>query len=147
MGASMTQHPELFSAIWCGYPLLDMLRYQKFKVGSYWTTEYGSADNEKQFFYLLNYSPYQNVKAATAYPAVMFFTGDNDTRVDPLHARKMSALVQSASTSGRPVLLHYSVSGGHSAGVSVDQQVQDDADQLSFLWTETGAAETRTNHP
>jgi len=147
IGASMTQHPELFSAIWCGYPLLDMLRYQKFKVGSYWTTEYGSADNEKQFFYLLNYSPYQNVKAATAYPAVMFFTGDNDTRVDPLHARKMSALVQSASTSGRPVLLHYSVSGGHSAGVSVDQQVQDDADQLSFLWTETGAAETRTNHP
>jgi prolyl oligopeptidase len=147
IGASMTQHPELFSAIWCGYPLLDMLRYQKFKVGSYWTTEYGSADNEKQFFYLLKYSPYQNVKAATAYPAVMFFTGDNDTRVDPLHARKMSALVQSASTSGRPVLLHYSVSGGHSAGVSVDQQVQDDADQLSFLWTETGAAETRTNHP
>src|ERR1700739_2071079 len=121
----MTQRPDLLGAIWCGYPLLDMLRYQKFLVGRYWTTEYGSAENEKQFFYLLKYSPYQNVKANTAYLAIMFFTGDNDTRVDPLHARKMTALVQSVSTGGRPILLHYSVSGGHSAGVSVDQQVQD----------------------
>ncbi len=138
MGASITQHPELFSAVWCGYPLLDMLRYQKFKVGYYWTTEYGSADDEKQFDYLLKYSPYQNVKAGTAYPAVMFFTGDSDTRVDPMHARKMTALLQAASNSGRPVLLHYSTSGGHSAGVSVDQKIQDDADELAFLWTETG---------
>ena len=138
MGASITQRPDLFAAVWCGYPLLDMLRYQKFKVGAYWITEYGSAGNEKQFPYLRRYSPYQNVKAGTNYPAVMFFTGDSDTRVDPLHARKMTPLLQSASTSGRPILLHYSLSGGHSAGVSVDQQVQDDADQLSFLWTETG---------
>ena len=137
MGASITQRPDLFSAVWCGYPLLDMLRYQKFLVGSYWKTEYGSAENEKQFRYLLNYSPYQNVKAGTAYPAVMFFTGDNDTRVDPLHARKMTALVQSASSSGRPILLHYSLSGGHSAGVGLEQQIQDDADELTFLWTET----------
>ena len=138
MGASITQRPELFGAVLCGYPLLDMLRYQKFLVGSYWVTEYGSAENEKQFFYLLKYSPYQNVKPGAAYPAVMFFTGDNDTRVDPLHARKMTALLQAASSSGRPVLLHYSLAGGHSAGVSVDQQIQDDADQLTFLWTETG---------
>ncbi|MGB6745368.1 MAG: prolyl oligopeptidase family serine peptidase [Terracidiphilus sp.] len=143
MGASITQRPELFSAVWCGYPLLDMLRYQKFKVGYYWTTEYGSADNEKQFPYLLKYSPYQNVKPRADYPAVMFFTGDNDTRVDPLHARKMTAQLQSASKSGRPVLLHYSVSGGHSAGVSVDQEIQDDTDELTFLWTETGQATSR----
>jgi prolyl oligopeptidase len=140
MGASITQRPELFSAVWCGYPLLDMLRYQKFLIGSYWKTEYGSAENEKQFFYLLRYSPYHNVKTGTAYPAVMFFTGDNDTRVDPLHARKMTALMQAASSSERPILLHYSVTGGHSAGVSVAQQIEDDADQLSFLWTETGQA-------
>ncbi len=140
MGASFTQHPELFSAVWCGYPLLDMLRYQHFLQGPHWTTEYGSADDPDQFRYLLKYSPYQNVKAGTAYPAVMFFTGDSDTRVDPLHARKMTALLQSASSSDRPILLHYSLKGGHSAGVSVDQQVQDDADQLSFLWTETGTA-------
>jgi len=138
MGASFTQRPELFSAVWCGYPLLDMLRYQKFLVGAYWVTEYGSSDKESQFNYLLKYSPYQNVKKSSAYPAVMFFTGDSDTRVDPLHARKMTAELQAASSSGRPVLLHYSVFSGHSAGVSVDQQIQDDADQLSFLWTESG---------
>jgi prolyl oligopeptidase len=138
MGAAITQHPELFSAVLCGYPLLDMLRYQKFLQGSHWMTEYGSAEDEKQFFYLLKYTPYQNVKAGTAYPAVMFFTGDSDTRVDPLHARKMTAELQAASSSGRPILLHYSLSGGHSAGVSVDQEIQDDADQLTFLWTETG---------
>ncbi len=137
MGASITQRPELFSAVWCGYPLLDMLRYQNFLVGSLWKTEYGSSENEKQFSYLLQYSPYQNVRPATAYPAVMFFTGDNDTRVDPLHARKMTPLLQSASSSGRPVLLHYSLTGGHSAGVGVEQQIQDDADELTFLWTET----------
>jgi prolyl oligopeptidase len=138
MGAAMTQHPELFSAVWCGYPLLDMLRYQHFSQGPHWTTEYGSADDQDQFFYLLKYSPYQNVKAGTAYPAVMFFTGDGDTRVDPLHARKMTALMQASSSSGRPILLHYSTTGGHSAGVSVDQKIQDDADQMAFLWTETG---------
>jgi prolyl oligopeptidase len=138
MGAAITQRPELFSAVLCGYPLLDMLRFQKFLVGSYWVTEYGSSDSEKQFPYLLKYSPYQNVKPGSADPAVMFFTGDSDTRVAPLHARKMTALLQAVSTSGRPVLLHYSVAGGHSAGVSVDQQIQDDADQLTFLWTETG---------
>jgi prolyl oligopeptidase len=137
MGAAITQRPELFSAVLCEYPLLDMLRFQKFLVGSYWTTEYGSAKNEKQFFYLLKYSPYHNVKSGTAYPAVMFFTGDGDTRVDPLHARKMTPLLQSASSSGRPILLHYSVAGGHSGGMGVDQQVQDDADRLTFLWTET----------
>ena len=137
MGASMTQHPELFSAIVCGFPLLDMLRYQKFEQGPQWTTEYGSADNEKQFFYLLKYSPYQNVNPGTKYPAIQFFTGDSDTRVDPLHARKMTAAMQAASSSGRPILLHYGLKNGHSAGVSVDQQVADDADQLTFLWTET----------
>jgi prolyl oligopeptidase len=138
MGAAITQRPDLFSAVLCGYPLLDMLRYQKFLQGPQWTTEYGTAENEKQFFYLLKYSPYHNVKAGTAYPAVMFFTGDSDTRVDPLHARKMTPLLQSASSSGRPVLLHYSLTGGHSGGVAVEQQIQDDADQLIFLWTETG---------
>ncbi len=145
MGASMTQHPELFSAIDCGFPLLDMLRYQKFLVGSYWKTEYGSAESEKQFPYLLKYSPYQNVKRHTNYPAILFFTGDSDTRVDPLHARKMTAMMQSASSSGRPVLLHYSVAGGHNGGMSVDQQVQDDADELTFLWTETGQATATKN--
>ena len=137
MGASMTQRPDLFGAIWCGYPLLDMLRYQMFEMGRTWTTEYGSAENAKDYAYILKYSPYQNVKAGTKYPAIFFFTGDGDTRVDPMNARKMTPLMQTASSSGRPILLHYSLKGGHSAGVSQTQLVQDYADEMSFLWTET----------
>jgi prolyl oligopeptidase len=144
MGAAITQRPDLFSAVLCGDPLLDMLRYQKFGVGSWWTTEYGSADKEKQLASLVKYSPYNNVKQSTAYPAVMLFTGENDTRTresdahpDPLHARKMTALLQSASSSGRPILLHVGLSGGHAVEDGADQQIQDDADRLAFLWTET----------
>ena len=139
MGASITQRPDLFGAIWCGYPLLDMLRYQNFLFGRLWTTEYGNADNAKDFPYLVKYSPYQNVKPGTKYPAIMFFTGDSDTRVDPLHARKMTALVQAANGGDRPILLHYSLKGGHSSGVSLTQLVDDEADELAFLWNETTA--------
>ncbi len=138
MGASMTQRPDLFGAIWCGYPLLDMLRYQMFEMGRTWTTEYGSAENAKDYPYILKYSPYQNVKAGTKYPAIFFFTGDGDTRVDPMNARKMTPLMQTSTSSGRPILLYYSLKGGHSAGVSQTQLVQDYADEMSFLWTETG---------
>jgi prolyl oligopeptidase len=137
MGASMTQRPDLFGAIWCGYPLLDMLRYQMFEMGRTWTTEYGSAENAKDYPYILKYSPYQNVKAGTKYPAIFFFTGDGDTRVDPMNARKMTPLMQTSTSSGRPILLHYSVKGGHSAGVSQTQLLQDYADEMAFLWTET----------
>lgn len=136
MGAAMTQHPEMFGAIWCGYPLLDMIRYQNFLVGKWWTTEYGSADNPDQFPYLLKYSPYQNVKPGTKFPAIMFNTGDSDTRVDPLHARKMTALVQVDNASDRPILLHYQTVSGHSAGVSITQAIKDTADELAFLWNE-----------
>jgi prolyl oligopeptidase len=137
MGAAITQRPDLFGAIWCGYPLLDMLRYQNFLVGRWWTTEYGSADNPDQFPYLLKYSPYQNVKPGTKYPAILFNTGDSDTRVDPLHARKMTALMQADNGSDRPILLHYELKAGHSTGVSITQLVNDTADELAFLWNET----------
>ena len=138
MGAAMTQRPDLFGAIWCGYPLLDMIRFQHFLVGKWWTTEYGSADDPEQFPYLIKYSPYHNVKPGTRYPAIMFKTGDSDTRVDPLHARKMTALMQMENASGRPILLHYQTQAGHSSGVSIHQLVDDTADELSFLWNETG---------
>jgi prolyl oligopeptidase len=141
MGASMTQRPDLWGAIWCGYPLLDMLRYQKFLVGRTWTTEYGSAENASDFSYIYKYSPYQHVVMGTKYPAIMFFTGDGDTRVDPMNARKMTPEMQAASVapggSDRPVLLHYSLKGGHSAGISQTQLVEDYADEMAFLWTET----------
>ena len=138
MGAAMTQRPELFGAIWCGYPLLDMLRYQNFLVGRWWTSEYGSAEKADQFPYLQKYSPYHNVVKGTKYPAIMFNTGDSDTRVDPLHARKMTALMQADTGSGRPILLHYELKAGHSAGVSITQLVTDTADELAFLWNESG---------
>jgi prolyl oligopeptidase len=143
MGASMTQRPDLFGAILCGYPLLDMSRYQNFLVGRWWTTEYGSAAKDDQAAYILKYSPYQNVQAGVKYPAIMFLTGDSDTRVAPLHARKMAALMQvtvmaEPAADRRPVLLHYDVKAGHSAGVSVTQLVNDTADELAFLWNETG---------
>jgi len=138
MGASMTQRPDLFGAIWCGYPLLDMLRYQNFLMGRTWTTEYGSAENPKDFSYIYKYSPYQNVVQGKDYPAIMFFTGDGDTRVSPMNARKMTPEMQQASGSGRPILLHYSLKGGHSSGVSQTQLIEDYADEMSFLWTETG---------
>jgi prolyl oligopeptidase len=137
MGVAMTQRPELYGAIWCGYPLLDMLRYQNFLVGRWWTAEYGSAEKAEQFPYLVKYSPYHNVKNGTKYPAIMFHTGDSDTRVDPLHARKMTALMQADTGSDRPILLHYELKAGHSSGVSITQLVNDTADELAFLWNET----------
>ena len=140
MGVTMTQHPEMFGAIWCGYPLLDMIRFQNFLVGKWWTAEYGSADNPDQFPYLLKYSPYQNVKPGIKLPAVMFNTGDSDTRVDPLHARKMTALVQADNVGDRPILLHYQTVSGHSAGVSIRQAINDTADELAFLWNEVSGA-------
>jgi prolyl oligopeptidase len=136
MGVAMTQHPEMFGAIWCGYPLLDMIRFQNFLVGKWWTAEYGSSENAEQFPYLLKYSPYHNVKPGTKFPAIMFNTGDSDTRVDPLHARKMTALVQAVNTSDRPILLHYQTVSGHSSGVSISQAINDTADELGFLWNE-----------
>ncbi|MBV9073347.1 MAG: S9 family peptidase [Acidobacteria bacterium] len=137
MGAALTQRPDLFGAVWVGYPLLDMIRFQKFLVGRWWTSEYGSADNPDQFPYLIKYSPYQNVKPGTKYPAIMLNTGDSDTRVAPLHARKMTAELQADDASNRPVLLHYETKAGHSAGVSIQQLVNDTADELAFLWNET----------
>ncbi|HMD50281.1 MAG TPA: prolyl oligopeptidase family serine peptidase [Bryobacteraceae bacterium] len=133
MGAMMTQRPDLFGAIICGAPLLDMLRFQKMSVGSWWTAEYGSADDPKQFQYLLKYSPYQNVHKGTKYPPIMFVTGDSDTRVDPAHARKMAALMQADNGSSNPILLRYDTKGGHSGIGSVDKVIDQQVDQMSFI--------------
>jgi prolyl oligopeptidase len=138
VGAALTQRPELFQAVVCSYPLLDMVRFHRFLVARFWVPEYGSADDPEQFRYLRAYSPYQNVKPGTKYPAVLFITGDSDTRVDPLHARKMAALVQAATGSDRPVLLHYDTKSGHSGGTPVSKQIEDLTDELSFLGWQLG---------
>jgi prolyl oligopeptidase len=131
--AALTQRPDLFGAVLCEYPLIDMLRYQKFLVAQWWVPEYGSSDNAEQFKYIYAYSPYQHVKPGTKYPAVLFLTGDADTRVAPLHARKMTALMQGAAAPGRPILLRYDVTGGHTFAEPVSKQVEEIADELSFL--------------
>ena len=138
VGAALTQRPDLFRAVVCAYPLLDMLRYHKFLVAKYWVSEYGSADDAAQFKYLYAYSPYHHVKPGTKYPAVLFVTGDGDTRVAPLHARKMTALLQAATGSDRPVLLRYDTEAGHSQGVSVTKAIDEATDSLGFLYWQLG---------
>lgn len=140
VGAAMTQRPELYRAVLCAVPLLDMLRYHKFLLGPLWTPEYGSAADATQFDYIRRYSPYQNWKPGVKYPAVMFKTGDADTRVAPLHARKMAALMQSGASAERPVLLHYDTKVGHSTGLPVTKEIDDGVDVLTFLMSQTGLA-------
>ncbi len=134
VGAALTQRPELFQAVVCRYPLLDMLRYQKFLVARFWVSEYGSSDSPRQFKYIYAYSPYHHVRRSVEYPAVLFMTGDADTRVDPLHARKMAALLQAATGSDRPILLHYDTKSGHSEGRPLSKQVEDLTDEMGFLF-------------
>jgi len=139
VGAALTQRPDLFQAVVCAYPLLDMLRYQKFFVAKYWVSEYGSADDPSQFKYIYAYSPYQHAMPGTKYPAVLFVTGDGDTRVAPLHARKMTALLQADTGSDRPVLLRYDTEAGHSQGVSITKSIDETTDSLGFLFWQLGA--------
>jgi len=134
VGAAMTQRPELFQAVVCTYPLLDMVRYHQFMLGKFWVSEYGSADDPQQFKYLYAYSPYHNVKPGTAYPATLFITGDSDTRVAPLHARKMTAMLQASSTSKNPILLLYDSKLGHSGGEPLTKQIDDLTSEMSFLF-------------
>ena len=128
----MTQRPELFRAVVCMVPMLDMLRYQNFQIARLWIPEYGTAENPEQFKWLYAYSPYHHVKAGVEYPAVLFMTGDGDSRVDPMHARKMTALMQSVSK--RPVLLRVETKAGHGAGTPVGKRVEESSDAYSFLF-------------
>lgn len=141
VGAAVTQRPDLFGAVVCEVPLLDMIRYQNFLVARFWTSEYGSSEDAEQFHYILQYSPYQNVKDGTRYPAVLFTTGDGDTRVAPLHARKMTARMQAATAGDQPILLRYDTKSGHSGGDPVDKQIEDGARVLQFVLWQTGVLE------
>ena len=141
VGAALAQRPDLFKAVVCTYPLLDMLRYHKFLVAPFWISEYGSADDPEQFGYIHAYSPYHSVKKGIGYPATLFITGDADTRVDPLHARKMTALLQSVTGSDNPVLLLYDTKSGHSGGRPLSKLIEDETDEMSFLFWQLGMLE------
>jgi len=142
MGVMMTQRPDLFRAIVCQVPLLDMLRYQNFQIAKLWIPEYGSADDPQQFEWLYAYSPYHHVKAGTEYPAIMFMTADTDTRVDPMHAKKMAALMQAEAANGqsheRPILLRIEPKAGHGAGKPIAKQIEEGTDVYSFLFWQLG---------
>ena len=133
VGTVSNQRPELFGAVVCSYPLLDMVRYHKFLVAGFWVPEYGSSEDVEQFTYIHAYSPYHNVLDGGAYPATLYISGDGDTRVAPLHARKMAALMQAKNRSDKPVLLRYHTQAGHSGGQPVSQQIDEMVDTVSFL--------------
>ena len=135
VGAALTQRPDLFRAARCGVPLLDMLRYHMFRLGGLWTSEYGSPDDAQAFAWLRAYSPYHNVRAGVRYPAVLVTTADSDSRVDPMHALKMTALLQrdAADRAERPVLLRVDTDAGHGAGKPVHKTVDELVDIWSFM--------------
>ncbi len=118
MGAALTQRPELFRAVVCQVPLLDMLRYQQFQIAKLWIPEYGSSDDPEQFEYLYAYSPYHHVKPVRFIQRVLFMTAESDTRVDPMHAVKMAALLQAQAANGadRPILLRVDSKGRARSG-------------------------------
>ncbi|SDG70332.1 prolyl oligopeptidase family serine peptidase [Pseudonocardia oroxyli] len=136
VGAALTQRPELYAAVACSAPLLDMVRYERFSLGRTWNDEYGTADDPVEFGWLLGYSPYHHVHEGTAYPPTLFTVFDSDTRVDPLHARKMCAALQHATTGG-PVLLRRESDVGHGAR-SISRTVALSVDTLAFLAHHTG---------
>jgi prolyl oligopeptidase len=142
MGAMITQRPDLFRAVVCAVPLLDMLRYQNFQIAKLWIPEYGSAEDAKQFDWLYAYSPYHHVKPGQEYPAILFMTGDTDTRVDPMHAKKMAALMQAEAKNGashqKPILLRIETKAGHGQGKPVTKQIEENTDMYSFLFWQLG---------
>jgi prolyl oligopeptidase len=140
-GVAITQRPELASAAIVAVPLLDMLRYQHFLMARYWVPEYGSSEDPRQFEILRAYSPYQNVVQGTKYPAVLLTAGENDSRVHPLHARKMTAALQAATASDpdeKPVLLRVDRDVGHGPGKPLALRIRDAADEVLFMARQLG---------
>ena len=135
VGATFTQRPDLFNAVICAVPLLDMLRYHMLLAGASWIGEYGDPEDAKMAEYIRTYSPYQNVKADAEYPEVFFFTSTKDDRVHPGHARKMVARM---TAQGHPVLYYENIEGGHSAAANLKQRAYTDALQAVYLMRKLG---------
>lgn len=146
-GAALTRRPDLWRAVVSGVPLLDMLRYHRFRIAALWIPEYGSADDPEAFRWLWGYSPYHRVREGRRYPAVLLYAAESDTRVDPLHARKMAARLQEVTGQAgaaaptapeRPVLLRLEAEAGHGAGKPVQKVIEEEADIWSFLGWQLG---------
>ncbi len=134
VGACLVQRPDLYGAVICRVPVIDMLRYHKFTVGHYWIPEYGDAEhNAEHFAFLYAYSPLHNVKAGTGYPPVLIMTADTDDRVVPAHARKFAATLQAANDGAGPILLRVETKAGHGLGKPTAKVIQEESDLLAFL--------------
>jgi prolyl oligopeptidase len=133
VGVALTQRPDLFRAVLCMVPMLDMLRYHLFDNAHVWKDEFGTSDDPEDFAALIGYSPYQKVRNGVAYPATMLVSGDADRNCNPLHARKMTARLQAANVSPFPVLLDYSPHRGHSPVLPLSERVAALTDRMAFL--------------
>lgn len=132
-GAMVTQYGELFKAAVVAVPLLDMLRFHKFLIGRYWVSEYGSSDDKAQFEYILKYSPYQNIKKDGKFPAVLLTAGEHDSRVHPMHAKKMAAALQYENKSNNPIFLWVETKAGHGQGKSTQARIKESAMEIGFF--------------
>lgn len=140
MGVSFTQHPELYGAVVCQVPLLDMMRYHKLLAGASWMAEYGNPDDPKMRAVLSKYSPFQNLDKAKKYPEVFFVTSTADDRVHPAHARKMAARMEEF---GQPFYYYENIEGGHSASADLQQRAHRMALEYSYLWMKLGAGDAK----
>jgi len=138
MGAALTQRPEMFRAVASFVGIYDMLRVELDPNGQFNVTEFGTVKDADQFKALYAYSPYHHVKDGTPYPAILFLTGGNDHRVNPMESRKMTARLQAANSSGHPILLRTSSNAGHGIGTSLDEQLEQNADVFGFLFDQLG---------
>ena len=134
----MTQRPDMFRAVVCMVPMLDMLRYHLFDNAHVWKDEFGTVDDPDDFRALLSYSPYHNVHERTTYPAIMLVSGDSDQNCNPLHARKMAARLQAANISDFPIFLDYSPHRGHSPVLPLSERVDALTDRIGFLCEQLG---------
>ncbi|MBX3227174.1 MAG: S9 family peptidase [Labilithrix sp.] len=141
VAAAVTQRPEMFRVGLSLVPLTDMVRYHHFRIAKLWIPEYGDPDKAEHFKFLHAYSPYHHVEDGKKYPSMLFTTAESDSRVDPMHARKMAARMQEAQgDAARPVLLRVETKAGHGAGKPVTKLADELADENAFLLNELGVA-------
>ena len=135
VAASLVQRPDLYGAVICRVPVIDMLRYHRFTVGRYWISEYGDAEhNIDQFKFMYAYSPLHNVRSGVSYPPTLIMTADTDDRVVPAHARKFAATLQAAQQGDAPILLRVAIKAGHGLGKPTAKVIEEESDLLAFLF-------------
>lgn len=138
IGAVTTQRPDLWKVAICAVPLLDMVRYHQFLIARYWIPEYGDPDKKEDFLNIIKYSPYHNINSMLNYPTMMVKAGENDTRVDPLHAKKFAAALQNNPGQKNPIILFVDFDSGHGSGQSVEQQIDNIELEWRFVMNELG---------